>query len=171
MNPKYPINFFFQNYLLKNSKNHFFYKSSVTPYSFYFFSYTYKMSSFLLKLAKNHNFNLIDLFFYQHPNQQIMSNYVLYDFKVGYYLNIFLNHRVYTSNSSIYFSLEWLEREFQEFTGENVMGLTDTRNLLLDYNKSYNPLLKIFPCVGFEEVYYDNYSDQVKYIPCNFIEL
>jgi NADH:ubiquinone oxidoreductase subunit C len=37
----------------------------------------------------------------------------------------------------------------------------DTRRLLLDYSKQENPLLKDYPCEGFNDVFYSFFDDQV----------
>ena len=37
----------------------------------------------------------------------------------------------------------------------------DARRLLLDYSKQENPLLKDYPCEGFNDVFYSFFDDQV----------
>lgn len=48
---------------------------------------------------------------------------------------------------------------------------TDVRCLLLDYTKQENPLLKDFPCEGFNDVFYNFFEDQVVVNTATIIEL
>lgn len=65
----------------------------------------------------------------------------------------------------------WLERELVEFFGVSVIGQTDTRNLLLDYNVVYNPLLKTFPTEGVQEIFFNYLTYNLDYAQIEFIEL
>ena len=67
--------------------------------------------------------------------------------------------------------LAWNLRELQEFFGINALVLPDTRNILLDYSFTVNPLKKYFPTQGLEEVYFNFYTQQVELTPTNFVEL
>jgi len=68
-------------------------------------------------------------------------------------------------------NLLFLEREVQEMFGLKILNLIDNRNLLLDYNKQYNPLLKSFFSEGFEEVYLNLFTDKLNYLQNYYIEL
>ena len=67
--------------------------------------------------------------------------------------------------------LSWSLREVKEFFGLNSLQVNDARNLLLDYSVNTNPLKKIFPTQGLEEVYFNFYTQQVCFVNANFIEL
>lgn len=58
-----------------------------------------------------------------------------------------------------------------EFFGVSVIGQTDTRNLLLDYNVVYNPLLKTFPTEGVQEIFFNYLTYNLDYAQIEFIEL
>lgn len=78
------------------------------------------------------------------------------------------NSRNYSLNTP---GLEWSARELSEFFGVNSLLLQDTRNMLLDYSFHLHPLKKHFPTQGFEEVYFNFYTQQVELSSVNFIEL
>ena len=50
----------------------------------------------------------------------------------------------------------WLERELVEFFNINILNRKDTRNLLLDYNSTANPLLKTYPTEGHQEIFFNH---------------
>lgn len=66
-----------------------------------------------------------------------------------------------TSVDKIFKSSSWLEREVGEMFNISFFNKIDTRRLLLDYSKQENPLLKDYPCEGFNDVYYSFFDDQV----------
>lgn len=65
----------------------------------------------------------------------------------------------------------WLEREFLEMYGPAFSTTYDTRNLLLEYSFTENPMLKTYPSEGFSDVYYDFFRDQLCYVDHDFVEL
>lgn len=65
----------------------------------------------------------------------------------------------------------WLERELVEFFNINVCYRTDTRNLLLDYNFTANPLLKSYPTEGHQEIFFSHLSYNLEYVSTEFVEL
>ena len=70
-----------------------------------------------------------------------------------------------------YKNLGYLERELSEMFNISVRRSNDNRNLLLDYNKQYNPMIKNFESTGFEEIYLNLFDDNITYININNIEL
>jgi NADH dehydrogenase (ubiquinone) Fe-S protein 3 len=64
-----------------------------------------------------------------------------------------------------------VERELIEFFNINIINKKDTRNLLLDYNFLGNPLLKIFPTEGFQELYFNFETYNLEYINVEFTQL
>lgn len=65
----------------------------------------------------------------------------------------------------------WLERELVEFFNINIACRTDTRNLLLDYNFTANPLLKSYPTEGHQEIFFNHLSYNLEYVNAEFVEL
>lgn len=63
---------------------------------------------------------------------------------------------VANSLDRFFFNYWWSEREASEHFGLFFPAKVDMRNLLLDYTWSLNPLLKLFPSVGFVEVFFDS---------------
>jgi len=85
---------------------------------------------------------------------------------------IFITNTNVIKSYQMYFkNLLFLEREVQEMFGLKILNLIDNRNLLLDYNKQYNPLLKSFFSEGFEEVYLNLFTDKLNYLQNYYIEL
>lgn len=125
----------------------------------------------MILFSKTNGHNLIEFSCYQHPNQLTIPFIILFDYSQSSYLKYFLCFQKKNSLQHLYPSFYWLEREVVEFFGLTFNNLNDTRNLLLDYNKNYNALLKYFPTSGFEEVYYDPFYDKVLFKKINFIEL
>ncbi len=77
---------------------------------------------------------------------------------------------LYTS-SILYKNATWLEREFLEMYGTNLNTIYDTRNLLLEYSFTDNPMLKTYPTEGFVDIYYDFFRDQLCYVNHDYVEL
>ena len=75
------------------------------------------------------------------------------------------------SIDKLYKSSSWLERETGEMFKVKYIFKTDTRRLLLDYSKQENPLLKDYPCEGFNDVFYSFFEDQVVFNTATVIEL
>ena len=75
------------------------------------------------------------------------------------------------SVDKIYKSASWLERETGEMFGIQYTAKVDTRRLLLDYSKQENPLLKDYPCEGFNDVFYNFFEDQVVFNQTTVVEL
>ena len=66
-----------------------------------------------------------------------------------------------SSLDKLFKSSSWLERETGEMFKVSYFNKIDTRRLLLDYSKQENPLLKDYPCEGFNDVFYSFFDDQV----------
>jgi NADH:ubiquinone oxidoreductase subunit C len=85
---------------------------------------------------------------------------------VGYYLlSLSRNYRlkVYSevciynivySVTKLFKSANWLEREAWDMFGLIFFGHQDLRNILTDYSFQYHVLQKVYPLVGFVELYY-----------------
>lgn len=58
-------------------------------------------------------------------------------------------------------SAQWSEREVSEMYGVVYLNKDDSRNLLLDYSSSFNPLLSEFPCSGYLELQYSPTSEAI----------
>ena len=75
------------------------------------------------------------------------------------------------SSASLFKNSVWLEREFLEMYGAVLNTIYDTRNLLLEYSFTDNPMLKTYPTEGFVDIYYDFFRDQLCYVNHDYIEL
>jgi NADH:ubiquinone oxidoreductase subunit C len=75
------------------------------------------------------------------------------------------------SCSTIFKNAIWLEREFLEMYGPLLNTIYDTRNLLLEYSFTDNPMLKTYPTEGFVDIYYDFFRDQLCYVNHDYVEL
>ena len=64
-----------------------------------------------------------------------------------------------------------MERELAEMFNVQILESLDTRNLLLDYHYTNNPLLKHFNVEGFQEVYLNLFTDKLNYVETTYIEL
>jgi NADH:ubiquinone oxidoreductase subunit C len=75
------------------------------------------------------------------------------------------------SSAFVYKNAVWLERELVEMYGASIHNHHDTRNLLLEYSFTENPLVKTYPTEGFLDIYYDFFRDQLCYVNHEYIEL
>lgn len=122
---------------------------------------------------KNYNF-----FFFQEFKQNfiferiIIYNLINYKNNFRVFFNLFYknNLKLY-SLDNFFLNSNWLERELIEFFGIKVLNKKDTRNLLLDYNLTINPLLKNFPTEGFQELYFNYGTFNLDYFNNEFVEL
>jgi NADH:ubiquinone oxidoreductase subunit C len=97
--------------------------------------------------------------------------YITYNiFLKKYFFLTFINFKK-KSVSFLWKNSLWLEREIKEFYNIKITDSTDTRNLFLDYNVTYNPLLKSFPVEGVEEVYFNVSQNNLIFLKTNHIEL
>ncbi len=100
--------------------------------------------------------------------------YNILDYNTSYryiWTNLIYKKSKIQTLTSLYANTDWLERELIEFFGFFILNKLDTRNLLLDYNFIWNPLLKNFPVEGFQEIYYNFHNHTLDYISSEFIEL
>ena len=65
----------------------------------------------------------------------------------------------------------WLEREVAEMFNLFYVNKKDDRSLLLDYSKNDYPLLKSYPCEGYQEIYFDFFENKLNYFYSEIIEL
>lgn len=77
----------------------------------------------------------------------------------------------FLTSSGMYKNAVWLEREFLEMYGALLSTNADTRNLLLEYSFTANPMLRTYPTEGYSDVYYDFFSDQLCYVQHDYVEL
>jgi NADH:ubiquinone oxidoreductase subunit C len=64
-----------------------------------------------------------------------------------------------------------LERETSEMYNLYYTHKVDIRRILLDYSKLENPLLKKFPCEGYNDLFYSIFENQVVIKSSETIEL
>lgn len=84
--------------------------------------------------------------------QYNMLVYKLYNYFNDTYINIFFS--TIKSIGNLMISAHWLEREVKEMFHITFVNLSDTRNMLLDYNLTTPILLKRTPLEFFNEVKY-----------------
>lgn len=111
------------------------------------------------------NLQLIDTFATQNINTGLSYILILYDLRHHNYLICFTliplkNKNIfYFSNlislENLFFNANWTERETAETTGIFFSNKVDSRNLLLEYTNIFKPLLKLYPTVGFFEIFFD----------------
>lgn len=77
----------------------------------------------------------------------------------------------YHSLEKTFFNANWVERELVEFFNIIIPNRGDTRNLLLDYNLTSNPLLKNYPTEGHQELFFNYLSYNLEYVNTEFVEL
>lgn len=70
-------------------------------------------------------------------------------------------HGGLTSSSSLFATMNWLEREAAEMHGLDFIDKWDSRNLMLPYGDASAPLQKCLPSIGTREIFYDSLTDQV----------
>lgn len=102
----------------------------------------------------------VDLLAYQ-ASTSPSSTYLLdifYQFnQSAYFITVRLcSGRGVNSLDKFFFNYWWSEREASEHYGLFFSSKVDSRNLLLDYTWSLNPMLRLFPSVGFVEVFFDS---------------
>ncbi len=118
-----------------------------------------------------------DLFFRDEEYALEISRFLRVDnyyslFKLARYSTIeSITKKPLFSSSVLYKNSVWLEREFLEMYGALVTSLYDTRNLLLEYSFTENPLVKTYPTEGFVDIYYDFFRDQLCYVNHDYVEL
>lgn len=150
----------------------------LTFLKFSIYSYTHSLIDITgvdLSKLKNYNlfFNTDDLvmqpkFF----EKTIVYNTLDYTSNSRYIFFYFLNNSESKySISDVYFNANWLERELVEFFNIKLINRSDTRNLLLDYNFTANPLLKNYPTEGHQEIFFNHLSYNLEYVNNEFVEL
>ncbi len=87
------------------------------------------------------------------------------------FLTFFNGKETLGSLERLFSNSHWLERELVEFFNVSLTSRTDTRNLLLDYNFTANPLLKSYPTEGHQEIFFNHLSYNLEYVNAEFVEL
>lgn len=100
-----------------------------------------------------------------------VDNYLSLYNRVRYTLIESSTKKPLQSSSTVFKNAIWLEREFLEMYGPIINTIYDTRNLLLEYSFTDNPMLKTYPTEGFVDIYYDFFRDQLCYVVHDYIEL
>ncbi len=126
-----------------------------------------KILSYVIRLSVfMKNSILIDIISYQNVTNKTtcITIYILKLLPINYTLNIFINHN-YTISSwnKIFINSLWFERENSEFFNIIFKNAIDNRNLLLPYTMTNSPLLKIFPTLGFKEIYFNIETNSLVY--------
>ncbi len=105
-------------------------------------------------------------------NRSIFYNCLDYKISARYvFVSFFNNKEVINSLEKVFSNSHWLERELVEFFSVNLTSRSDTRNLLLDYNFTANPLLKTYPTEGHQEIFFNHLSYNLEYVNAEFVEL
>ena len=162
--------FGYNNYIVYINQNWFY------SLNFFFKNEIFFNNSALLENSAIDNKNNFDflknnkIFF----KQKTLLFYVYYFYLLKSKLVVLLCNNVLKKTTSIdklFKSSGWLERETGEMFGITFFNKIDTRRLLLDYSKQENPLLKDYPCEGFNDVFYSFFDDQVVYNNSTSVEL
>lgn len=127
----------------------------------------YKLS--LIEITGCDVTELNNFYFKFHNNLLAIYNFINY--KTFFRYIFLINEKNLYSLELLYPNSNWLERELIEFFNYNIINKNDTRNLLLDYNINYHPLLKNFNTEGFEEIYFNYNTYNLEYLNTEFIEL
>lgn len=122
---------------------------------------TYKYSMF----SKDENYNIELSRFLRVDNYASIFN------RLRYTIIESATRKPLYSSSIIFKNAIWLEREFLEMYGPLLNTIYDTRNLLLEYSFTENPMLKTYPTEGFVDIYYDFFRDQLCYVNHDYVEL
>lgn len=119
---------------------------------------------------------LVDLFAYNISSKQLLINQKISNINtnnnliIANFYNFFNSFNIYIcifnnttikSIENLFLNAMWLEREYSEMNNILIINKTDTRNLLLQYNDSTNPLTKSFSSIGLFEIYYNLINDSL----------
>lgn len=162
------IGIYFENYKVQVIFNK---KFFFNQYFIYFFNKNVTTLNKIYVFDVNFNlYSCLDLSSYYKKKDNIWWYlYIHYKFFQNYI--ILLNSKRLKSLYNYYYNISYLEREISEMFNIGVRNCYDNRNLLLDYSKRYNPMLKGFESTGFEEIYINLFDENVNYININNIEL
>lgn len=169
INPIYFIlGIYFENYKIQTIFNK---KIFYNQYYIYLLKENIKIFNKMLMLDINFNMcSCLDISSYYKNNKNIWWYlYIHYKFFENYL--VFLDNYNISSLYKYYQNLSCLEREVSEMFNVTIKNSYDNRNLLLDYSKQYNPMLKGFESTGFEEIYLNLFDDNINYLNLNNIEL
>ena len=125
--------------------------------------------------------SIIDTLKYNNITPQInlfnkKNRFLLFNVYYTYFAKIRLTLMVSTNSQiqsidSIYKNSNWLEREASEMFGLNFSNKKDSRPLLLDYSRNEFPMLKDFPCEGYQDIFYNFFENKLTFVEHEFIEL
>lgn len=128
-----------------------------------------------LTKLNNYNifFNVINWNFYNNYFTRLVY-YNILDYKNNtryIFTTLSATDTEYYTLERVFFNSNWLERELVEFFNVNIVYKSDTRNLLLDYNSTANPLLRSYPTEGHQELFFNYLSYNLEYVSTEFVEL
>jgi len=118
-------------------------------------------------------------FFYRKSTTRCFSTlpfYTLYFYFLKAKITVFVGNSntispLFSSIDSIFNNANWLERETSEMYNLLYKFKVDGRRILLDYSKIENPLLKKFPCEGYNDLFYNIFENQVTIKQSETVEL
>jgi NADH:ubiquinone oxidoreductase subunit C len=67
------------------------------------------------------------------------------------------------SGSSVFFNLNWSEREISEMHNILFSDKNDSRHILLDYSFIGNPMKKNYSVIGYTEINYNSTTNCIEY--------
>ena len=171
---KLNVSIFTSNVLYKNN-----YVFFINKNNYYNVNYFIKHELFLNYLNLT-ELSVIDTLKYNKINNKILNfkNNRLIQFnifncyfsKIKIVLLINIKNKL-DSIDELFLNSNWLEREANEMFNINYTNKKDDRSLLLDYSRIEFPMLKDFPCEGFQEIYFDFFENKLNYIKSEIIEL
>lgn len=122
-------------------------------------------------------FFLTDIFGVEYPGRKLKRrmqvNYLLLSLALNMRLRIVVTTNGITpllSQTKIYPSSNWLEREVWDMFGVRFQEHPDLRRILTDYGFSGYPLRKSFPLTGYVEVRYDLQKKRIIQKPLSLVQ-
>jgi len=125
-------------------------------------------------LIDTYNYNLFsknDEYLFELSRILRIDNYYSFYNRIRYTTIEPITKKPLYSSSVLFKNAVWVEREFLEMYGGILNTIYDTRNLLLEYSFTDNPMLKTYPTEGFVDIYYDFFRDQLCYVNHDYVEL
>lgn len=120
--------------------------------------------------TSNYSLVLTDSDYIFKNNKNILF-YTFYFYYISYRITFFFYLNDYSNSvESSYKNACWIEREIVEMYGSYFYNKADSRNLLLDYVTLENPLKKDYPCVGLNEIFYNNLEEGILSYPNTTVE-
>jgi len=134
-------------------------------------SLTFLVESTAIDTYKYNLFNRNEMYEIGVNRMLRIDNYFSLFNRIRYTIIESASKQPFYSSSTLFKNAIWLEREFLEMYGPLLDTIYDTRNLLLEYSFTDNPMLKTYPTEGFVDIYYDFFRDQLCYVNHDYVEL